>query len=83
MSNFNTLIDLLMTATDDLKYALTNQEATDERTAELMKLYEDLADTCKEYINAYEYYSYAELYKYSPDEQIDRIRAIRKHFVKK
>lgn len=82
MTNFKNLCKLLVAATDDVKYALTDEEATDARTAKQMELYEKVADICKEYINAYEYYSYAELYKYSPDEQLARIKEIRKHFAK-
>ncbi len=56
----------LFNATDSLKYILnTTQDKEDSKlvTTELLEAYENIAGACKDFINAYEYYSKAENWK--------------------
>lgn len=72
------LINNLYYATDSIKYLLNcprNHKDNHLITPELLAAYSDLADACKDVVNAYNYYSKAKHYEAADNQELVDITA--------
>ena len=86
MTDYIKLSDSLTSATDELKYYLTqtkDAEDNKEVTPAYLEQLEELYLSCKDFMNAYDYYTQAKLYECAnAEEQLSRIREFTKSLKK-